>query len=96
MKKLLPLIMLLAALLLNTSSVSAYGGGGVTPPTYNNPHSEYIIECKTAKQKLPFNLELPYPQCKLVKNPEYKAYEKDFNQRLKDFWKRVKNSKVTG
>jgi hypothetical protein len=90
MKKLLPLIILLAALLLNTSSVSAYGGGSVTQPIYDNPHSEYIIECKTAKQKLLFNLEISYPQCKLMKNPEYKAYETDFKQRLKDFLKRVR------
>jgi hypothetical protein len=90
MKKLLPLIVLVAVFLLNVSSVSAYGGGGVTPPIYNNPHSPYILECKTAKQKLPFNQELSFPKCTIVKNPEFKAYEQDFKQRLKDFLKRVR------
>jgi hypothetical protein len=90
MKKLLPLFAILVTLLLNTSSASAYGGGGVTPPIYDNPHSQFIIECKTAKQKLPFNQEISFPQCKIVKNPDYKAYEKDFKQRLQDFLKRVR------
>jgi hypothetical protein len=89
MKILLSLIVLFAVLLLNTSSVSAYGGGA-TPPTYDNPHSPVIIECKIEKQKLPFNRHISIPKCKIVKNPEFKAYEKDFQQRLKDFVKRVR------
>jgi hypothetical protein len=89
MKKLLPLVLLVAAFLLNASSVAAYNGG-VTPPTYDNPHSPVIIECKTEKHKLPFNQEISFPKCKIVKNPAYKDYEKDFKQRLKDFLKRVR------
>jgi hypothetical protein len=89
MKILLPLIVLFAVLLLNVSSVSAYGGGA-TPPTYDNPHSPVIIECKIAKQQLPFNQQISIPKCKIVKNPDYKEYEKDFQQRLKDFVKRVR------
>ena len=37
-----------------------------------------------------FNQEISIPKCKVVKNPEFKAYEKDFQQRLKDFVKRVR------
>ena len=90
MKKIWMLCIVLILTFANVSSVSAYGGGGGTPPVYDNPHAPVILECKVGKHKLPFGQELSYPKCKIVKNPAYKQYEKDFQQRLKDFLKRVR------
>lgn len=91
MKKILLSLVILFALLVTASPVSAYGGGGVTPPVYDNPHSPVILQCTTVTRKLPFNQQISYPKCKVVKNPEFKAYNNDFKQRIKDFVARIRN-----
>jgi hypothetical protein len=74
------LFALLVAFNVQLRSVSAYGGGpGLPPglPTYN-----FGMVCTNKVMKLPMNLSVTVPQCKVKHDP-------DFNQRLRDFINRV-------
>ncbi len=91
MKKLFILTFILSVFLFNVPTASAYGGGGVTPPIYDNPHTPVTIVCQTVTRELPFNRQISYPSCKAVRNPEFKEYNNDFQQRIRDFVSRVRN-----
>ncbi len=87
-------IICLVLFLTHTSTAHAYGGGSGFPPGhYNNPHVKHKLVCHLVTKKLPHNMEIKIPSCKVVKNEVKNPKTKTVNERFDELRNRILHGK---
>lgn len=84
----------LVIFLASVSTAHAYGGGtGFPPGYYDNPHVKYKLVCELVTKKLPHNMEIKVPVCKVVKEEVKNPNAKTLQERIAELRERILHGK---